>query len=71
MTTRYFIFDCLGNVAGNPKGYRTIKGAKRQANSVRTKAGKQIWEAYHANTAKQESEGKAGVFIDRTLYSIE
>ena len=26
----FFIFDCNGAIVGNPKGYRTHKGAERQ-----------------------------------------
>lgn len=29
----YFIYDCNDNVVGNPKGYRTYRGAERQQNS--------------------------------------
>lgn len=28
----FFIFDCNNNIVGNPKGYRTHKGASRQCN---------------------------------------
>ena len=30
---RYFIFDCEDRIVGNPKGYRTARGASRQANT--------------------------------------
>lgn len=29
----FFIFNVNGDIVGNPKGYRTLKGAERQANS--------------------------------------
>ena len=28
---KFFIFDCQGNIVGNPKGYDTVKGALRVA----------------------------------------
>jgi hypothetical protein len=46
--SHFFIFDCTGQVVGNPKGYATHTGATNQANSVKTKAGRAIWDAYHA-----------------------
>lgn len=27
---KFFIYDCNGDRVGNPKGYRTIRGAQRQ-----------------------------------------
>lgn len=32
MQTNFFIFNVNGEIIGNPKGYRTIKGAEMQAN---------------------------------------
>ena len=29
----FFIYDCNGAIVGNPKGYPTLRGASRQANS--------------------------------------
>ena len=45
---RYYIRNCKGEIVGNPKGYRTFKGASRQMNGTRTKAGRQIWEAFQS-----------------------
>lgn len=44
----FYIFDANGHIVGNPKGYATHKGASRQANSTKTKAGRALWAAYHA-----------------------
>lgn len=44
----YFIFDCVGNIAGNPKGYRTFKGANKQANG-KTKLMSELWRRYLVN----------------------
>lgn len=43
---RFYIFDCYGQTVGNPKGYRTHKGAERQASMKTSKAYGQIWRAY-------------------------
>lgn len=48
----FFIFDCLGNVVGNPKGYATHKGASIQANNDNSPARKAIQAAYIANGGK-------------------
>jgi len=41
----YYIFDCQGNIVGNPKGYRTIKGAIIQQNRHWSPANRAIWLA--------------------------
>lgn len=48
---RVFIFDCTGEIVGNPNGYRTMKGAIRQAHIKGSKAYRAIWRAY--NEAKR------------------
>lgn len=45
MDYRYFIFDCEDRVIGNPKGYRTAKGASRQANT--RKLQNLIWARFY------------------------
>ena len=45
----YYIFDCTGIIVGNPKGYRTNKGASIQANSWRSSTYKAIWNAFEKN----------------------
>ena len=44
----YYIYDCLGNIVGNPKGYRTIKGAIIQQNKAGSKAYNAIWLTFYA-----------------------
>lgn len=44
----YFIYDCTGAIVGNPKGYRTFKGANKQANG-KTKIMSELWCIYLAN----------------------
>lgn len=47
----FFIFDCNGDIVGNPKGYKTHKGAQRQCNldkSKPTKVMALLWDRFHA-----------------------
>jgi hypothetical protein len=41
-----FIYDCNGNIVGNPKGYRTFKAAWVQQEKRTSPAHKAIWAAY-------------------------
>lgn len=40
--TRFYILDCCGRIAGNPKGYRTIRGAIQQADSRFSKVHREL-----------------------------
>jgi hypothetical protein len=48
----YFIRDCNNDIVGNNKGYKTLKGANRQADIVDSKVFKQIYDAYDNRTNK-------------------
>ena len=50
--SHFFIFDCTGQVVGNPKGYATHKGASAQANGSNTPASRAIWAAHRAGLRK-------------------
>jgi hypothetical protein len=39
----YFIRDCNDQIVGNPKGYRTFRGANQQANSRFSKINRELW----------------------------
>lgn len=52
---RFFIWDCNGNVAGNPNGYPTFRGAQTQAESRKSKAYNQIKAAYDASEKQNAS----------------
>lgn len=67
----FFIYNCFGGIVGNPKGYRTMRGAKAQADSVRTKVGKALLFAHDVNIEVQEKRGLTGYQIDRTIYTIK
>lgn len=67
---RFFIRDCHGNIAGNPKGYRTFRGANAQADSVKTTTGRALWATHEAHVTAQEKAGRTGWQIDRLIFSI-
>lgn len=54
---RYFITDAKGNVAGNPKGYPTHKGAERQLNMVGSKAFNQVWNVFNEVSDQMDAQG--------------
>ena len=56
---RYFIFDCLGNVRGNVKGYATYKGASMIFN--RQKLQVELIDLAHLH--KVEGSGRNSVLI--------
>ena len=43
---RFFIRDCNGDIVGNPKGYRTMRGAMQQQNQRGSPAWRAIYEAF-------------------------
>jgi hypothetical protein len=49
----YFIYDCNGSIIGNPKGYRTFRGAERQQNT-RLKA--IIWDRFDVRVNKDDTQ---------------
>jgi len=67
----FFIYNCFGGIVGNPKGYRTMRGAKAQADSVRTKVGKALWFAHDVNIEAQEKSGLTGNQINRLFCTIK
>ena len=47
----FYIFDCNDAIVGNPKGYKTHKGAQAQCNLDRSKPTKimaLLWERFYA-----------------------
>lgn len=45
----FYLYDCQNRIVGNPKGYRTIIGAEREARKKGSKAYQQIWSAFYAH----------------------
>lgn len=61
----FFIFDCNGDIVGNPKGYKTHQGAQRQCNldnSKPTKIMALLWDRFHAQAQIDNQK--------RRIYSI-
>lgn len=47
----FFIFDCNNEIVGNPKGYKTHRGAQTQCNLDKSKPTKTmalLWDRFHA-----------------------
>jgi hypothetical protein len=59
MNDRFFIFDCNGDIVGNPKGYRTIRGAIQQQSQKGSPAWRAIWAAYEEK--KKENPAHCGL----------
>lgn len=47
MSHRYFITDCQGNPIGNPRGYRTHRGAMQVCESRNSRIKSEIWTRFH------------------------
>ena len=43
----FYIFDCEHKIIGNPKGYKTHKGAERQCENSGSKIKAQIWDKFY------------------------
>jgi len=43
---RFYVYDCNGNIVGNPAGYRTMRGAVQQQDRRGSPTYNAIWEAY-------------------------
>jgi hypothetical protein len=66
---KYFIFDCLGEVVGNKKGYRTIRGAQHMRDSKAIQDS--IWGTYYRNRDKQIASGVSEDKLSNHLSSID
>lgn len=49
----FYIYDCQNRIVGNPKGYRTMNGALREARKKKSKAYRQIWQAFCDNWGQE------------------
>ena len=49
----FYIFDCNNQIIGNPKGYATIKGASRWANTRCMQ--NLIWSTFDARADKSKT----------------
>jgi hypothetical protein len=50
LKNRFYIRDCHGRIVGNPKGYRTMRGATQRAESWKSPVYKLLWSTYHASS---------------------
>jgi hypothetical protein len=66
---KYFIFDCLGGVVGNQKGYRTFRGAQRMRNNQAVQD--VIWSTYYSNRDKELTLGISPDVLSNHLSSIK
>ena len=66
---RYFIYDCNEKIVGNPKGYRTFRGAEREYNRRGSPAYRAIWASYYAKQAEYFASGVA-IPKDRFISAI-
>ena len=53
---RVYIKDCNGDIIGNPKGYRTMKGATREAWGRHYAAINAKYDAKHAGEVNPQGE---------------
>jgi len=53
---RFYILDCCGNVCGNKKGYRTMRGAIIQADSRKSKTHRELWDRFQMWQDRNPSE---------------
>jgi hypothetical protein len=49
LKNRFYIQNCQHAIVGNPKGYRTFRGAMQQAENRKGLIYVQILDAYHAS----------------------
>ena len=60
----FFIFDCNGDIVGNPKGYRTHRGAESQCKlNGKTKIMQTLWNRFHDKA--QTMQGKSLIYSIR------
>jgi hypothetical protein len=52
---RFFIYDCEGRIVGNPKGYRTMRGAIQQQDRKNSPAWRAIWAAFDSRQDKNSA----------------
>ena len=65
---KYLITDCNACIVGNPKGYRTFKGADQQANREGSPANRAIWAIFNLQS---ELLAVAGLPKNDLIYSIK
>lgn len=59
----FYIRDCNDIIMGNPKGYRTMRGAMHQAESKKSKIHRELWARFYA----KKKENPESTFV----YSVK
>jgi hypothetical protein len=67
---RFFIRNCMGDIVGNPKGYRTMRGAMVQHDSKKSKVHQKIWADYQARVAWYEASCMPMPLRSRKISSV-
>ena len=63
----FYIRDCNNRIVGNPRGYRTIRGALAQQNRVGSPAFNAIWDAYYA---RENEYALCGVALENRANGV-
>jgi len=72
MNGNFFIFDCNGEIVGNPKGYKTHKAAQTQCNLDKSKPTKimaLLWDRFHAMA--QMDNRKSRIYAIRWIDTLK
>lgn len=67
----FFIFDCNGQIVGNPNGYKTMAAAQGQYTRRKSAAYRGIWGAYDARTEWYEKSHCPMYFRRRNIMEIK
>ena len=68
--TKFFIRDCHDQIVGNPKGYRTMRGAQAQESQANSPARRAIWSAYDERATSYDKASTPAEQRRRNLSSI-
>lgn len=50
----FYIYDCTGSLVGNPKGYKTFRGAANQTQG-RAKVCREIWARFYSRVDQTDN----------------
>lgn len=66
---RFYIFDCRGQIVGNPKGYASIKSAEKMMNTPSSKVYAQVWDTFFAQD--RDSDKDYGKGYTELVYKVK
>lgn len=64
----FYIYDCNNELVGNPKGYRTIRGAQQQAYARNSKTAKLLHSRWWAKRDANPDHGFVTTFVRITQF---